>query len=134
MNASPDPMIPPASASPPDPASTPATQTHGLEPIDPARAAELLARAGAVDVELASLALEAQMLQAPRLGLVEAIDRLAQRKPFLFEPRGSAAPAGAMPAKGRGTTPATEHEAAERAASTGLRADLLRYLRLRRSR
>jgi hypothetical protein len=130
----PEPPAPPTTAATPGPAPAIPSAPTGGEPLDAARAVELLTRAGAVDVEVAALALEAQMRQAPSLELGQAITRLAQRKPFLFEPTSPTPPAGAMPARTRATGPHTELEAAERAASTGLRADLLRYLRLRRSR
>jgi hypothetical protein len=60
-----------------------------------------------------------------------AVEELRRSKPYLFRRR--AALAGAMPARSRGAGAQSTDEAAETAAASGDRRDLLNYLRLRRN-
>ncbi len=92
----------------------------------------LLAEQETVDMEVARLLTEAAVsrMSAPDVKL--AIDDLRRHKPYLFRHRG-AGRAGVMGA--RVATPAlSRDEAAQRAAVSGDRRDLLSYLRLRRTK
>ncbi len=91
---------------------------------------DLLVGADTVDVDVARLLTEAavEMMDQPDIAL--AIEDLRRQKPYLFRKRRSAA--GHMPARVRSKSAHDADEAAERAATTGDRHDLLRYLRLRR--
>jgi hypothetical protein len=92
----------------------------------------LLAESDAVDLDVARLLTEAAVQQMSEPDVKLAIDDLKKHKPYLFRRGFSPSPsAAAMGA--RTTTPTPVAEAAETAAATGNRRDLLRYLRLRRS-
>ncbi len=90
----------------------------------------LLADSDAVDVEVARLLTEAAVEMMDQPDVAAAIADLRRSKPYLFRTRRTEA--GAMPARTRGPSQ-TVITAAEQAASTGSRLDLLRYLRLRRN-
>ena len=90
----------------------------------------LLADSDVVDVEVARLLTEAAVEVMDQPDVAAAIADLRRSKPYLF--RNRRAEAGAMSARTRGPSQ-TVITAAEQAASTGSRHDLLRYLRLRRS-
>lgn len=93
----------------------------------------MLADAEAVDLEVARLLTEAavEVMDEPDVKL--AIDELRRLKPYLFRRRADGG-AASMPARQRGGGGHHADEAADRAASTGDRRDLLRYLRLRRTK
>ncbi len=90
----------------------------------------LLADADAVDLEVARLLTEmaVEMMDEPDVKL--AIEDLRRHKPYLFRQR--LVGASAMPARGHDTADHQSQQAAEQAAVSGDRRDLLRYLRLRR--
>ena len=91
---------------------------------------QLLAEADAVDLDVARLLTEAavEMMEEPDIqGVVEDLRR---HKPYLFK-KGQL-DGGMMPARLRERVDYQAEEAAERAAQSGNRRDLLRYLRLRR--
>ena len=92
----------------------------------------LLVDADAIDLEAARLLTEAavQLMDEPDVKL--AVDELRRRKPYLFRRRVSVA-GGAMTARVRHATTHAD-DAAEQAATTGNRRDLLHYLRMRRKR
>ncbi len=101
-------------------------------------AERILANAGAVDVETASLLLRERVNfseDLPPEQLVQAIERLLRDKPFL---QGSATPPPAMPTltssarSDQGGETAHLSNAARRAAQSGNRRDIAEYLRLRR--
>lgn len=96
----------------------------------------LLAESEAIDTDVARLLTEVTVdgMDVPDVRL--AVDDLRKHKPYLFRRAAakaqSAAPAArAMPARD-GDDASPESLAHEQARSTGLRADLLRYLRLKR--
>jgi len=98
----------------------------------------LLADADTMDVEVARLLTEAAVEVMAEPDVRTAIEELRRSKPYLFRQRSGAfasagAPAGAMPARGRGGDSASTSDAAQVAAGTGDRRDLLTYLRLRRN-
>ncbi|MEM9753092.1 MAG: hypothetical protein AAF916_06870 [Planctomycetota bacterium] len=88
-----------------------------------------LARAEAVDLDVARLLTEAAVTTMEEPDVAAAIDDLRRHKPYLFRPRGRAA---------RNMGPVLHdlasplEDAAERAIASGDRRDLLQYLRLRR--
>ncbi|MEM1445183.1 MAG: hypothetical protein AAGF84_03950 [Planctomycetota bacterium] len=88
-----------------------------------------LAKADAVDMEVARLLTEVAVSDMDDPDVAEAIDDLRRHKPYLFRSRGRAA---------RNMGPAAHdlasplEDAAERAIASGDRRDLLQYLRLRR--
>jgi len=90
----------------------------------------LLADAEAVDLDVARLLTEAAVEIMDEADVQLAIDDLRRHKPYLFKSRGS--DVVSMPARMRDRGDYQAGEAAERAAVTGDRQDLLRYLRLRR--
>lgn len=92
----------------------------------------LLADADAVDFEVARLLTEAAVEVMEEPDVATAIEELRRGKPYLFRHR-AAPSAGAMPARARGHDSSTTMEAAQVAAASGDRRDLLRYLRLRRN-
>jgi len=63
-----------------------------------------------------------------------AVEELRQRRPYLFQPRSSDDGGAAMGARVEDPSAQASEEAAEHAAMSGDRRDLLRYLRLRRKR
>ncbi|MEX2212936.1 MAG: hypothetical protein WD768_02335 [Phycisphaeraceae bacterium] len=92
----------------------------------------ILADADAVDLEVARLLTESAVEAMDEPDVAAAVQELRRMKPYLF--RRSATPgAAAMAAKSRQLTSAPASEAADEAAASGDRRDLLRYLRLRRN-
>ena len=96
----------------------------------------LLADSEAIDTDVARLLTEMAVstMDVPDVRL--AVDDLRKQKPYLFRraaasSQGAAPPARAMPAR-ESDDASAESLAHEHARSTGLRADLLRYLRLKR--
>jgi hypothetical protein len=93
---------------------------------------QMLIESDAIDLEAARLLTEATIDQMDDADVALAVEELRQRKPYLF--RRAASPAGVggsmSPHPRRNGHPASE--AAEAAAVTGDRRDLLRYLRMRR--
>jgi len=100
------------------------TQLERRQKID-----ELLAESETVDVGLARLLTEAaiEMMEQPDLRL--AVEDLRRSKPYLFRERPTRR---AMSARATESPATAVDHAAERAMETGLRRDLLSYLRLRR--
>lgn len=92
----------------------------------------LLADADAVDFEVARLLTEAAVEVMDQPDVAMAIADLKRGKPYLFHQRSIAA-AQAMSARQRDSHSHSTHEAAQAAATSGDRRDLLHYLRLRRS-
>ena len=93
----------------------------------------LLMDADAIDLEAARLLTEQAVLQMDEPDVKMAVDDLRRYKPYLFRRRHEAELSAMSPAvPSNGHDPA--EEAAEHAAITGDRRDLLRYLRLRRAR
>lgn len=99
----------------------------------------LLAEAGAIDVGAARAVLEARLAQSPQdapADLPGAVADLRRALPFLFSaPPRPAPPAHSAMSPAQPVAPASSDldEALELAATTGDRAALLRYLRLRRA-
>lgn len=96
----------------------------------------LLAESEVIDTDVARLLTEVAVdgMDVPDVRL--AVDDLRKHKPYLFrrtatKAQGAAPAARAMPARD-GDDRSPESLAHEQARSTGLRADLLRYLRLKR--
>lgn len=88
----------------------------------------LLAEADAVDLDAARLLTEAAVTQMDDADVATAVEDLRRHKPYLFrQTRRSAAAMGPSDPE----DPAVD-DAAQCAATTGHRRDLLRYLRLRR--
>lgn len=90
-----------------------------------------LAEEETLDVEAARLLTEAAVQQMREPDVRLAVEDLKRHKPWLFRQR-QAAGARAMPARQQRMDKPQVEQAAEQAASTGDRRDLLRYLRLRR--
>ena len=88
----------------------------------------LLSEADAVDLDAARLLTEAAVAQMDEPDVATAVDDLQRHKPYLFRQISRSATAMGL-AEDEGYA---AHEAAEQAAATGHRRDLLRYLRLRR--
>lgn len=93
----------------------------------------LLSDSDAIDLEAARLLTEISVSQMDEPDVSAAVSDLRRQKPYLFRHRSAPADSAMSP---RIETPGhpTTHDAAERAAATGDRRDLLDYLRLRRSR
>ncbi|NJL31008.1 MAG: hypothetical protein HC898_04920 [Phycisphaerales bacterium] len=89
-----------------------------------------LAEEEALDVEAARLLTEAAVQQMREPDVRLAVADLKRHKPWLFRQR-QVAGAKAMPARQQRMDKPQVEQAAEQAASTGDRRDLLRYLRLR---
>lgn len=92
---------------------------------------QMLIESDAIDLEAARLLTEAAIEQMDDADVSLAVSELRQRKPYLF--RRASAPVGGMSPKSRRNGPPID-DAAEAAAVTGDRRDLLRYLRMRRRR
>lgn len=92
----------------------------------------LLADADAVDFEVARLLTEVAVEQMSQPDVAIAIADLRRGKPYLFHQRGKAT-AQAMSARHRADDSDSTHDAAQAAAASGDRRDLLQYLRLRRN-
>jgi hypothetical protein len=97
---------------------------------------ELLLEARAIDLDTARLLTELAVADMPEPDLDAAVAELRSRKPFLF--RAGRASSGALAPRSAPDGAASAASPAQRAAAeahaTGRRADLLRYLRLRRRR
>ena len=92
-----------------------------------------LAAAGAVDLETAMLIAKARMQGQTQVDATGVIEQLKKEKQYLFGGAG-AAPAKTAGARDRLTSNETILErAAKKAATSGSRADLHEYLRLRRN-
>ncbi len=96
------------------------------------RVDQLLIEAEAVDLESARLLTTMAIEQMDEPDVELAVTELKRRKPYLFRARSRAS--SAMSARPEHATPAREaaDHAAGEAYATGNRADLLRYLRLKR--
>jgi hypothetical protein len=95
-----------------------------------------LAAAGAVDLEAAVVIARARIAESEDADLEEVVEQLKREKQYLFggERASGARRQSAMPAKDRTQTAHTVLErAAKKAATTGNRADLQEYLKLRRN-
>jgi hypothetical protein len=90
----------------------------------------LLSESDAIDLDAARLLTEAAVAQMDAPDLKLAVEDLRRHKPYLFRHRRAADSAAS--AAQLEDTPEAE-QAAQRAAATGQRNDLLRYLRLRRN-
>ncbi len=93
----------------------------------------LLLDADAIDLEAARLLTEQAVLTMDEPDIKMAVDDLRRHKPYLFRHRHDPDHSAMAPAiQSTGHDPA--EQAAQNAARTGDRRDLLRYLRLRRAR
>ncbi|HYE03208.1 MAG TPA: hypothetical protein VD963_08225 [Phycisphaerales bacterium] len=97
------------------------------------KVAQLLIEAGTTDMDAAAALIEKE-IAGGATDLAALVRELRRRKPHLFAPAREAHPGGAMSARWRPPPGDDLEEIAGRAASTGDRALLLRYLRLRRGR
>jgi hypothetical protein len=91
---------------------------------------QMLVESDAIDLEAARLLTEAAVELMDEPDVQQAVAELRRRKPYLFR-RSQATGGGAMAARPRHTGQA--NDAAEQAAISGDRRDLLRYLRMRRN-
>lgn len=89
----------------------------------------LLSDSDAIDLEAARLLTEISVSQMDEPDVVSAVGELRRQKPYLFRQRRGTLDSAMAP---HVDPPQPEHLAAQRAASTGDRRDLLDYLRLRR--
>ena len=93
-----------------------------------------LAAAGAVDLETTMLIAKARIQDQAEADVDSVIEQLKKEKQYLFGGTGAVTPAKTAGAKERMTNNQTILErAAKKAATTGNRADLREYLRLRRN-
>jgi hypothetical protein len=92
------------------------------------RVDQLLVESEVVDLEAARLLTEAAIATMDDADVAAVVDDLRQRKPYLFKRNETGR---AMSARPRHAKPGTG-DAAEQAARTGDRTDLLHYLRMRR--
>jgi alanyl-tRNA synthetase len=92
----------------------------------------LLAEAEPIDMEAVRLLTEQAVQQMDAPDVQTAVAELRQRRPYLFRQSTSAAGSAMAARMDEEAMPASER-AAEEAASSGDRRDLLRYLRLRRN-
>ncbi|MEM8834265.1 MAG: hypothetical protein AAGD00_00460 [Planctomycetota bacterium] len=91
-----------------------------------------LVESDVIDIETARLLAELAIDEAETGDVALAVEDVRRRKPFLFRHRSPIA-SGAMGGRTGGAGALTESEEAERAARSGDRGALLRYLRARRS-
>lgn len=91
---------------------------------------QMLIESDAIDLEAARLLTEATIEQMDDADVELAVEELRARKPYLFRRSATCSGGSLSPHPRRNGHPASE--AAEAAAVTGDRRDLLRYLRLRR--
>ena len=97
---------------------------------------QLLTESDALDLEVASLLTEAAVTMMDEPDIKLAVEDLKRHKPYLFRSKrtGEASPVSPMAGHPpRSNVGRTQRNAADRAAATGDRRDLLRYLRLRRT-
>lgn len=93
-----------------------------------------LAAAGAVDLETTMLIAKARIQDQAEADVDSVIEQLKKEKQYLFGSTGAVTPAKTAGAKERMTNNQTILErAAKKAATTGNRADLQEYLKLRRN-
>jgi len=93
----------------------------------------LLAEAEPIDTEAARLLTEQTVQQMDEPDVQSAVEELRQRRPYLFR-ESSQATGSTMAARADDDAMPASEQAAEQAAMSGDRRDLLRYLRLRRGR
>jgi len=93
----------------------------------------LLADQEAVDLEAARLLTEVAVAEMPDADLASAVAELKRDRPYLFRSPTRGMHAGVMAPRSE-PEPTAPLQAAEQAARSGDRRDLLRYLRLRRQR
>ncbi len=115
-----------------------AMQSQRLADLERQRAIDdALLAANAVDLEAARILAERLLAEMEQPHVETAVSDLQRRKPYLFQrslvQRGIGAMAPRHDAEQAASHERTLTQAASEAASTGKRADLLRYLRLRRS-
>ena len=95
---------------------------------------QLLIESDAIDLEAARLLTEAAVAGMDEADVKLAVDDLRRRKPYLFRRREREVASSLSPRpRPRGHAIGAD-DAAEQAAATGNRRDLLRYLRMRRKR
>jgi hypothetical protein len=94
---------------------------------------QLLVESDAIDLEAARLLTEAAVSLMDEADVEAAVRELRRKKPYLFRQRGSVS-GGPMSARSRQGARRDLGDAAETAAMSGDRRDLLRYLRMRRNR
>lgn len=92
---------------------------------------EMLIDADTIDLEAARLLTEAAVAVMDEQDIHAAVDELRQRKPYLFRQHATEG-RGSMSPRPRPGDNGQLGDAAEHAATSGDRRDLLRYLRLRR--
>lgn len=97
---------------------------------------QLLVESDAIDLDAARLLTEAAVQTMDDADIDEAVAELRRTKPYLFSGSTGTSPSGggAMSPRPRNGNRADVDSAAEAAASSGNRRDLLRYLRMRRTR
>lgn len=93
----------------------------------------LLAESEAIDLDAARLLTERAVQEMDEPDVKAAVDDLKRHKPYLFRRRASQGHGAMAPQVGEPDAPVAE-ELAHRAAVSGHRRDLLRYLRLRRQK
>lgn len=126
-----------------EPAPTPPNETDLQRELDDARATiarlerrqridDLLRESGTIDHEAARLLTELTVEQMDAPDLAAAVADLKAHKPYLFQRSFSTHAAHLMAQRDDEPNPEPD-DAAARAAATGHRRDLLRYLRLKRT-
>lgn len=97
---------------------------------------QLLVESDAIDLDAARLLTEAAVETMDDADVDEAVTELRRTKPYLFagSPGVSGSSGGTMSPRPRSGMRGDVENAAEAAASSGNRRDLLRYLRMRRTR
>ena len=91
---------------------------------------QMLIESEAVDLEAARLLTEVAVAQMDKADVKLAVEDLRKRKPYLF--RRTSGSGGSMTARPRPNQGHDLNQAAQAAADSGDRRDLLRYLRMRR--
>jgi hypothetical protein len=94
-----------------------------------------LFEAGAHDLDIGAAMIDRELVTSPDKPVAELVGDLKTRKPNLFARASAPAPTPARPAGAMGARPVQDdpkRSAADRARTTGDRASLLTYLRLRR--
>lgn len=91
---------------------------------------DLLREADAIDLEAARLLTELAVSRMDEPDVALAVRDLRRHKPYLFR---AASPTGGMPARHEEGVSDPAEDAAQDAAASGDRRDLLRYLRLKRT-
>lgn len=93
---------------------------------------QLLIESEAIDLEAARLLTEAAVAQMDEADVAEVVAELRDRKPYLFRSHQGRSTTGSMGSRPNNGATDTREEAAAVAADSGDRADLIRYLRMRR--